>query len=292
MNVKTTIGKLLPNSLKSALRSNYLVKRNLRRMERKNLDALGAMTCDTSTLKTVESSVLTEIFASNDMHSSWIEAKKKIDSFEIPDLTGGVNPGDRRTLYYLLRYFKPNAVLEIGTHIGASTLHLAAALHKNREEGSEPVYLKTLDIRDINSTIHKPWLEFGTGKSPLEMITSLKFKEFVNFEVDTSLNYLRNSNEKFDFIFLDGDHSASTVYQEIPLALDRLNENGVILLHDYFPNGKPLWSNNSVAPGPYMATERHLEEGKKMRIVPIGALPWPTKLNSNYTSLALLLGSK
>jgi hypothetical protein len=27
-----------------------------------------------------------------------------------------------------------------------------------------------------------------------------------------------------------------------------------------------------------------------MRALPLGALPWPTKLNSNLTSLALLVG--
>jgi len=58
-----------------------------------------------------------------------------------------------------------------------------------------------------------------------------------------SLDYLAGCAQTFDFIFLDGDHAARTVYQEVPAALRLLNSGGVILLHDYFPNLRPLWSN-------------------------------------------------
>jgi hypothetical protein len=63
----------------------------------------------------------------------------------------------------------------------------------------------------------------------------------------------------------------------------------VILLHDYFPDLKPLWSNGRVIPGPWLAIERLKREGAPLTVKPFGALPWPTKLNSNNTSLALLL---
>ena len=41
---------------------------------------------------------------------------------------GGMNPGDRRALYYLVRHLRPERVLEIGTLAGASTVHLAMGL--------------------------------------------------------------------------------------------------------------------------------------------------------------------
>ena len=72
------------------------------------------------------------------------------------------------------------------------------------------------------------------------------------------------------------------------MALDKLNKGGVILLHDYFPNGKPLWSNNYVVEGPYLATERLINE-IEIDILPLGNLPWKTKMESNKTSLALCL---
>jgi Methyltransferase domain len=92
----------------------------------------------------------------------------------------------------------------------------------------------------------------------------------------------------FDLIFLDGDHSAAKVYQEVCLALKRLHGGGVILLHDYFPDNKPLWSDGSLVPGPFMAIERLRSEDSNLKVEPVGGLPWPTKYSSNVTSLAVL----
>jgi len=63
----------------------------------------------------------------------------------------------------------------------------------------------------------------------------------------------------------------------------------MILLHDYFPEMKPLWSDGSVFPGPFLAVNRLVKEGADLVALPLGSLPWPTKLQSNVTSLALLL---
>jgi hypothetical protein len=41
--------------------------------------------------------------------------------------------------------------------------------------------------------------------------------------------------------------------------------------------------------GPFLAIERFKEEGAPLTVLPLGELPWPTKLGSNTTSLALLL---
>ena len=65
--------------------------------------------------------------------------------------TGGVNPGDRRLLYQLTRRLKPRNVLEIGTHVGASTMHIAAA---------KPRSITTVDIVDVNA----PELLLASGR--------------------------------------------------------------------------------------------------------------------------------
>ena len=117
----------------------------------------------------------------------------------------------------------------------------------------------------------------------------MNLSQVVDFVTSNSLDYLSACRKKFDFIFLDGDHSAKTVYREIPIALGLLDSGGVILLHDYFPNLKPLWSDGSVIPGPFLATERLKHEAANVVVVPLGRLPWATKLQSNTTSLALLL---
>ncbi len=66
------------------------------------------------------------------------------------------------------------------------------------------------------------------------------------------------------------------------------SKGGSILLHDYFPDLKPLWSYRNVIPGPWLATQRLKLEGADFNVVPFGELPWMTKFDSKVSSLALL----
>lgn len=283
MKIKNLLNAVLPPSVKTILKGDERKKETL------EVKSLRKKDCDTNSLLSEDKVELNKIFHSEESHFFWASSSKDIARFNIPDFTGGVNPGDRRALFYLIKYFKPKKVLEIGTHIGASTIHIASALHKNQLQDDNPSFLKTLDIKDVNSLTEKPWLQNGTEYSPAEMIKLLQFDAFVEFVTNTSLDFFEKNTEKFDFIFLDGSHSGKTVYEEIPLALKKLNKDGIILLHDYFPNGIPLWSDKSLIAGPYVATDRHIRDGADITILPLGDLPWPTKLGSSTTSLALLL---
>jgi len=243
---------------------------------------------NTNNLVSIKEINLRYILNNDEILNSWKNWEEKLNALNFIDFMGGVNPGDQRAIFYLIRYLKPKAVLEIGTHIGASTVNIASAINYNQNKLLTKSIFKTVDIRDVNSVSKKPWLKHGMTKSPIEMIKEFDCFSPVDFITDISTDYLKNTADTFDFIFLDGDHSSSTVYQEIPMALGRLNKGGVILLHDYFPNGKPLWSNNYAVEGPYLAVERLISE-TDITILPLGTLPWKTKLGSNKTSLALCL---
>ncbi len=270
--------------LKKFLKTRYSILN-----DKKELNAIQKAGCDLTNLRNLKDLSIENLFTSGEIQRIWDDSKKEIDTFTIPDGSGGVNPGDRKALYYLICKLKPSSVLEVGTHIGASTLHIASALYNSQIKTGKNATLTTVDIEDVNSTVTKPWLNYGTKYSPAEMINRFNYGSFVSFVTDTSLNYAANCKQKFDFIFLDGSHAANIVYQEIPIALKLLNPNGIILLHDYFPKLKPLWSDGAVIPGPYLATERFSREGIDLVVLPLGELPWPTKLGSNVTSLALLL---
>lgn len=277
MRLKQLVASMIPSFVKERIR----LQKDL-----KQLGTAQRSECKTDNLRSKRNVSLGDIFCSHKIDGMWLESEKEIKQFSVPDGTGGVNPGDRRAIYYLISAIRPVSVLEIGTHIGASTIHIATALRNGSDKNAN---ITTVDIADVNSRIEKPWLKHGTTHSPIEMIDKLGCGSFVNFITDTSLNFAANCQHSFDFIFLDGDHSATTVYQEIPVALNLLNQNGVILLHDYFPDMKPLWSNGSVIPGPFLATEKLRREGVNVTVLPLGKLPWPTKLESHVTSLALLL---
>lgn len=226
----------------------------------------------------------------NDPHAAaaWNAAAPGLRALAIPDGTGGVNPGDRRALFYLVHHLRTRRVLEIGTHVGASTTSIASALHsiERLDEGS--IALDTVDVRDVNDEAHKPWLDNGTRRSPREMIVQLGFAAFVRFIVQPATSFLASCDRVYDLIFLDGDHEEHAVYEEIALALKRLRPGGTILLHDFFPEGRPLWSNGVIAAGPFRAVQR-MQKDVAVEIFPLGALPWSTKCSSHVTSLAILV---
>jgi predicted O-methyltransferase YrrM len=245
--------------------------------------------CDVVNLRNASTIVLEDILVSDTLGESWQETCGNEVLKAIPDASRAVNPGDRRTLHYLLDYFRPKNVLEVGTHIGASTAWMSALLKKHMQSDGVPFQLTSVDVKDVNDEEVKYWLKFGSDCSPRERMSRLGVSEQVQFIAHDSLEFLEKTDKKFDFVFLDGNHRASHVYREIPLVLKRLNPNGVILLHDFCPEGKVLWPAEPVIIGPYKAVERHRDEGKKLLAKPLGALPWETKYGSHVTSLALML---
>jgi predicted O-methyltransferase YrrM len=255
------------------------------------LKAISSIPCKTEVLRPLTDKAAAEIFDRVEIRQEWAEAEDALTRLcQIEDgKTDGVNPGDRRALWYLIKGFRPRSVLEIGTHVGASTLYMAAALQSNaRTEPSSTPRLVTVDVEDVNNEVAGYWKRYALQASPKTMLRSMGCEAVVRFVTGNSLTYLDGSKERYDFIFLDGDHSATTVYQEIPRALNLLTRAGLIVLHDYFPKNRPLWSNGSIVLGPYIAVTRLRRECAAMKVIPLGNLPWDTKLNSRTTSLALV----
>jgi predicted O-methyltransferase YrrM len=245
--------------------------------------------CESSTLAEVSQINLDSLFRSEASQEELAGIEEEVRSLAIPEESGGVNPGDRRAIYSLIRHLAPRAILEIGTHIGVSTLYIALALKRLRSISPTNSYqLVTVDIRDVNDAVSMPWRKYGSELSPLETLKKMGCDDLVTFVAMNSLEFFPKSHQQYDLIFLDGSHSSGTVYEEVPAALTVLAPGGYVLLHDYFPNLQPLWSNGAVVPGPYLATQRLEKEGAPIKVVPLGSLPWRTKLRSNVTSLALL----
>jgi len=201
--------------------------------------------------------------------------------------SGALNQGDRRALYCLIRHFKPQNVLEIGTHLGSSTLYISAALKRNARDGA-PGQMLTVDVVDVNAP-DAAWARTGALRTPRQMLEEFGTADLVRFHVADSLQFLRsNQEQQFDFCFLDGNHSAKWVYNEVQLVQRALRPGSVILLHDFFPDAKPLWQNTTALRGPWMAINRLRREGSAIEVLPLGSLPWPTKARTSITSLALL----
>jgi predicted O-methyltransferase YrrM len=243
---------------------------------------------DPGNLRAADTLRLADIFGNKDIATAWERDHCVIKNlYGDENKMGGVNPGDRRALYYLLMALQPQNVLEVGTHIGASTLHIARALKRLNQNGQ----ITTVDIVDVNHPEQGAWKQGGMPMSPKDFARQLECLEQIDFQTGACLDLMRTTERRYDFIFLDGDHRASAVYQEVSAALSLLKDGGVILLHDYYPGVKPLYPDNATISGPFHALERIQKENPAIGVLPLGDLPWPTKQGKNVTSLALVARS-
>lgn len=270
--------------LKPTLRPFLAHRENVR------LHRVPVLQSDVSALGETDELTLAAVFAEGRNDPQWETLASSIAALGIADHTGAVNPGDRRAIFILVRWLRITSVLEIGTHIGASAVHIAIALRATSAALGRPgeFDLTTVDIVDVNDDRTRRWARFGSTYSPAELIRQLGCEDSVQFVTRRSLEYMSGCAKRYGLIFLDGDHSAHTVYQEVPAALRLLEPGGHILLHDYFPNLEALWAGSAPARGPWLAMERLRREGVPIRAIPLGALPWPTKRGSTVTSLALV----
>lgn len=226
------------------------------------------------------------IFTNDSINHSFAVSKAEIEKIlRYENIPRMINPGDRKAIYYLISFFKPRKVLETGTFLGASTIHIAASL--KRLFGNDNSSLTTVDIENVNSKQFEPALFLKRKSTPEEMIKKINYTD-INFETYSSLDYLQNTKEKFDLVFLDSNHASDFVYKEIKLSLKILNAQGVIIVHDFYPDGKPLFPTGKIIWGPYLAVKKLMKENQGLEVIPLGKLPWKTKENSYNSSLAIL----
>jgi predicted O-methyltransferase YrrM len=283
-NPKRAVRRVLASVMPVQLSRAFDVGREcvrLARAPRASVDALPLT-------RSITAHSLAELLSDPKLGEEWAEVARDLAVLGITGCADGINQGDRRALYYLVRKLAPASVLEVGTHIGASTVYIATALGKSAHPSSR---LVTVDITDVNDPIKKPWQQFGARMCPRELIACIDMESTVEFVTRPSLAYLQTCSEQFDFIFLDGDHAAASVYREIPAGLRLLRPGGSILLHDYFPELRPLWPDGKVLPGSWMAVQKLRAEGAALDALPLGDLPWPTKQGTRRTSLALVVGA-
>ena len=252
--------------------------------DKRGLDVVPKYSFDVSHLKKEENLDFEGIFSDQKIKDMWnIDQESIVMCLGKDGTSGGINPGDRRALYSLIAALKPQNVLEVGTHIGASTLYISSAL----KHAGENAKLTTVDILDVNAE-DAPWKKLGLQMSPRDFASKLGCADSIEFKATPAQLYMQDTKNRFDFIFLDGDHSSQAVYKEVSMALKLLNPGGVILLHDYYPDAKPLFSNGVIIPGPFRALDRIARENAGLYAKPLGQLPWPTKLGGNVTSLAVV----
>ena len=136
--------------------------------------------------------------------------------------------GTRNILTSFILSMRPNAVLEIGAHIGSSTLAMGSALKANNYGMLYSLEPQDHYIAIINEGVRKAGLS--------EFVTPLQI-----FSTDSELT--KHIQNKVDMIFLDANHTYSYVAKDLEVCKRLIADNGIIFLDDVGAEMSPSMCN-------------------------------------------------
>lgn len=139
---------------------------------------------------------------------------------EQPHMISGRQQG--RLLAIISKLLSPKNILEIGTFTGYATLCLAEGLG---EDGK----ITTLDINESLAYL------------PQKYFSESEFSKKINFLLKDGREYLQNTDETFDLVFVDGNKGAYVDY--FYLIKPRLKKGGVMMFDNVLWYGKVLEEN-------------------------------------------------
>lgn len=134
-------------------------------------------------------------------------------------------------LFRLTNYFKPETILELGTSLGLSALYLAQAAPKaviTSIEGctNTNAFAKTLIVN-----------------------AGVKNIETINLSFDNAFETLLQ-HKKFDFVYIDGNHTYEATIKYFHELLKHINENSVLIFDDIYwtPGMTKAWEEIKIHP--------------------------------------------
>ncbi len=128
-------------------------------------------------------------------------------------------------------------ILEVGCYLGYSTCIMASALSGNRKIFAVDMFDREKGWKHNTSDdwIFKNYSQLEWAQ---KTVAELGFTDRVEFIKSTSADYAEKLNalpkkEKYDLIFIDGDHSYEGCMQDLALYAPLLEPGGFIAAHDY-----------------------------------------------------------
>lgn len=161
-----------------------------------------------------------------------------ISMSEVFGVKGFLTQADILYLWNIGYNMKPNSkYLEIGSWMGLSSIMVAFGLLSNTNFFSkiycvDPWYVmpeqENFSSLLDNTNLYQTFLDNISKTKVSRFIKPLRGK---SLEVEKNLDPL----EKFDVIFIDGEHTFEACYDDIITWLPRLNENALMIGHDAAP---------------------------------------------------------
>ena len=141
------------------------------------------------------------------------------------------NDGVKNFEKYLIANFKEKSIrcLQIGAYAGDASVWLYDNLLKN----SDSILIDVDTWEGSDEPIHRKMNWFT-----VESLYDAKTKEgndlrkIIKYK-GTSDSFFKNNRQKYDFIYVDGDHTAYGVLKDAVASYECLNINGIIAFDDY-----------------------------------------------------------
>lgn len=194
-------------------------------------------------------------FDTPDLAEQWAEALAVLTHVGELEVPCAMSVGARRVLFQVVRAMGARRVLDIGTYLGTSALAFALAV------GEDGV------VVSVDNQPHH-WREQG-ARSPDHLMRDAGMSGRVEFVTQDARGYLRQTEDRFDLISIDGWHEDFAVEDEVGLALGHLLPGGLIFLDDVQVEGEELPIGLDRIDGPRIALERMVQDGAPFRVVPV-----------------------
>lgn len=133
----------------------------------------------------------------------------------------GMKKKRQKLLFRLTKYFKCEAILELGTSLGLGTVALSVS--------DEFIAINT--VEGCPNTLKKAQEYFEKFNLHNIVIHQKKFSEFLS----------KNTSETYDLIFIDGDHNGERTLGYFNSLLKNTHNNSVIIFDDIY------WSKDMTA---------------------------------------------
>ncbi len=166
-------------------------------------------------------------------------------SIEIEKVKGFLDPLEGEALYSYSKIATKNGpALEIGSYCGKSAIYLGTAAKENGERLYSIDHHKGSEEQQPGEEYFDPDLVDKTGEGIdtlpyfLETIRRSKLQGVVIPIVATSEEAYADLKLEFSLIFIDGGHSEEAAQKDYKLWANRLIVNGLLAIHDVFPNPK------------------------------------------------------
>lgn len=140
-----------------------------------------------------------------------------------PYFPGSSDPPLLALIGTLLRIMQPQRLLQLGTHVGFSTIYFADILKHNARPGQ----LITVDPDAVAGEYAQQWV------TKANLTTDVIFLR--GYSTDLAIAQQLHDFGQFDLIYLDSSHAYSTTLQELTLIFGEggwLRSSGCLLLHD------------------------------------------------------------